>query len=219
MNHTVKVIIYNSLSLATSCKELTHWKRLWCQEGLRPGGEGDDRGWDGWMASLTRWTWVWVNSGNWWWTGRPGMLWFMGMQRVGHYWAAELNWTLWYGLPYVSLIICKSGLLIFIFAEYTHTMLNKIPLFHQSLGPRVFLSFSLSLSLRLILWSTEARWAHFLARAWKTLARGRPVPMWSSASPVSRALLVFCINQGISASLSLSFTFLSSTPDHQILVH
>ena len=147
MNHTVKVIIYNSLSLATSCKELTHWKRLWCQEGLRPGGEGDDRGWDGWMASLTRWTWVWVNSGNWWWTGRPGMLRFMGMQRVGHYWAAELNWTLWYGLPYVSLIICKSGLLIFIFAEYIHTMLNKTPLFHQSLGPRVFLFLSLSFSL------------------------------------------------------------------------
>ena len=54
-------------------------------------GEGDDRGWDGWMASLTRWTWVWVNSGSWWWTGRPGMLWFMGSQRVGHDWATELN--------------------------------------------------------------------------------------------------------------------------------
>ena len=56
------------------------------------GGEGDDRGWDGWMASPTRWTWVWVNSGSWWWTGRPGMLWFMGLQRVRHYWATELNW-------------------------------------------------------------------------------------------------------------------------------
>jgi len=50
----------------------------------------DDRGWDGWMASLTPWTWVWVNSGNWWWTGRPGVLWFMGLQRVGHYWATDL---------------------------------------------------------------------------------------------------------------------------------
>ena len=48
------------------------WKRLWCWEGLGAGGEGDDRGWDGWMAWLTRWTWVWVNSGSWWWTGRPG---------------------------------------------------------------------------------------------------------------------------------------------------
>ena len=50
----------------TSCEELTHWKRPWCWEGLGAGGEGDNRGWDGWMASLTRWTWVWVNSGSWW---------------------------------------------------------------------------------------------------------------------------------------------------------
>ena len=67
-------------TLATSCEELTHWKRLWCWEGLGAGGGGDDRGWDGWMASLTRWTWVWVNSGSWWWTGRPGVLWFVGSQ-------------------------------------------------------------------------------------------------------------------------------------------
>ena len=59
---------WNSSTLATSCEELTHWKRLWCWEGLGAGGEGDDRGWDGWMASRTRWTWVWVNSGRWWWT-------------------------------------------------------------------------------------------------------------------------------------------------------
>ena len=75
------------------CEELTCWKRLWCWEGLGAGGEGDDRGWDGWMTSLTRWTWVWVNSGSWWWTGRPGELQFMGLQRVGHDWATELNWT------------------------------------------------------------------------------------------------------------------------------
>ena len=73
-------------------QRVTHWKRLWCWEGLRAWGEGDDRGWDGWMASLTQWTWVWVNSGSWWWTGRTGMLWFMGSQRVGHNWATELNW-------------------------------------------------------------------------------------------------------------------------------
>ena len=78
--------------LATSCKKLTHWKRLWCWEGLGAGGEGDDRGWDGWMASLTRWTWFWVNSRSWWWTGRPGILRFMGSQRVGLDWATELNW-------------------------------------------------------------------------------------------------------------------------------
>ena len=77
----------------TSCKELTHWKRLWCLEGLGAEGKGDDRGWDGWMASPTQWTWVWVNSGSWWWTGRPGVLWFMGPQRVGQDWATELNWT------------------------------------------------------------------------------------------------------------------------------
>ena len=71
---------------------LTHWKRPWYWERLRAGGEGDDRGWDGWMASLTRSTWIWVDSGSWWWTGRPDMLQFMGSQRVGHDWATELNW-------------------------------------------------------------------------------------------------------------------------------
>ena len=80
--------------MATSCEELTHWKRPWCWEGLGAGGEGDDRGWDGWMASLTRWTWVWVNSGSWWWTGRPGVLQFMGSQRVGHNWVTELSWII-----------------------------------------------------------------------------------------------------------------------------
>ena len=61
--------------------------------GIGAGVEGDDRGWDGWMASLTRWTWVWVNSGSWWWIRRPGVLRFMGSQRVGHDWVTELNWT------------------------------------------------------------------------------------------------------------------------------
>ena len=70
----------------------------WCWEGLGAGGGGDDRGWDGWRASLTRWTWVWVNSGSWWWTGRPGVLRFMGLQRVGHNWATELNWSLFHPL-------------------------------------------------------------------------------------------------------------------------
>ena len=84
---------WNSSTLATSCEELTHWKRLWHWEGLGAGGEGDDRGWDGWMASLTRWTWVWVNSGSWWWTGRPGVLRFMGSQRVRHGWATDLIWS------------------------------------------------------------------------------------------------------------------------------
>ena len=72
-------------------KSWLSWKD-WCWERLKAGGEGDDGGRDGWMASLTRWTWVWVDSGSWWWTGRPGVLRFMESQGVGHNWATELNW-------------------------------------------------------------------------------------------------------------------------------
>ena len=84
---------WNSNTLATLCEELIHLKRPWCWERLKAGGEEDDRGWDGWIASPTQWTWVWVNSGNWWWTGRPGVLQSMGSLRVGHDWATEQNWT------------------------------------------------------------------------------------------------------------------------------
>ena len=84
--------------LATWCKELTRMKRTWCWERLKVRGKGDDRGWNGWMASLTQWTWVWVNSGSWWWTGRPGMLQSMGWQRVRHDWETELNW--WWLQPW-----------------------------------------------------------------------------------------------------------------------
>ena len=84
---------WNSNTLAILCEELTHWKRPWCWERLKVGGEGDDRGWDGWMASLTWWTWVWANSGSWWWTGKPGVLQSMGSQGVGHDWVTELNWN------------------------------------------------------------------------------------------------------------------------------
>ena len=72
---------------STGWEELTYWKRLWCWESLRAGGEGDDRGWDGWIASPTRWTWVWVNSGSWWRTGKPGVPQSMGSGRIGHNWA------------------------------------------------------------------------------------------------------------------------------------
>ena len=78
--------------LATWCLELTHWKRPWFWEKLKVGREGDDRGWDGWMASPTWWTWVWVNSGSWW-TGKHGMLQFMGSQGFRHNWTTERNWT------------------------------------------------------------------------------------------------------------------------------
>ena len=84
---------WNSNTLAAWCEELTHWKRPWCWERLRAGGEGDNRGWDDWMASPTQWTWVWVGSRNWWWTGRLGVLQFIGSQKVGHDWATEMNWT------------------------------------------------------------------------------------------------------------------------------
>ena len=80
---------WNSNTLASWCEELIHLKRSWCWERLK-AGEGDDRGWDGWMASPVQWTWVWVNSGTWWWTGRPGVLQSMGLQRVRQDW---VNWT------------------------------------------------------------------------------------------------------------------------------
>ena len=68
----------NANTLATWFEELTHWKRPWCWERLKAGREGDDRGWEGWMASLTRWTWAWASFGSWWWTGKPGVLQSMG---------------------------------------------------------------------------------------------------------------------------------------------
>ena len=111
----------------TCCEELTHLKRPWCWERLRAGGEGDDRGWDGWMASLTRWTWVWVDSGSWWWTGRPDMLQSMGSQRVGHDWATELNWTEFRVrktkiLHYFFSLMCISTLTRIWFYEEFHSL-------------------------------------------------------------------------------------------------
>ena len=82
---------WNSNILATWCKELSHLKRPWCWERLRAGGEGDDRGLDGWMASLTHWTWVWVDSGSWWWTGRPGSCGSRGCKESDI--TERLNWT------------------------------------------------------------------------------------------------------------------------------
>ena len=75
---------------------LIHWKRPWCLERLKAGGEGDDRGWDGWIASPTRWTWIWVGSGSWWWTGRSGVLQSMGSQRPDL--TQRLNWTEWHAV-------------------------------------------------------------------------------------------------------------------------
>ena len=90
-------------------------ERPWCWEGLGAGVEGDDRGWDGWMASPTRWTWIWVDSESWWWTGRPGVLRFMGSQRVGHDWATELNWV----YVYMSVLLSQFVPPFLLFLKYS----------------------------------------------------------------------------------------------------
>ena len=76
-------------------KDWRDWIFPWCWEKLKEGGVKDNKGWDGWMASLTQWSWVWVSSRSWWWIGRPGVLQSLGSHRVGHDWATELNWTEW----------------------------------------------------------------------------------------------------------------------------
>ena len=93
---------WNSSTLTTSCEELTHLKRPWCWERLKAGGEEDNRGWDGWMASPTWWAWVYVNSGSWWWTGRPGML-----QSMGHRESDTTEWLNWTEHTQDSQIISK----------------------------------------------------------------------------------------------------------------
>ena len=87
------LMVMMHMALGMSCPgfELTDWKRPWCWARVRAGGEGEDRGWDGWMAPPTRWTWVWASSRRWWWTGRPGELQSMGSQRVRQDWATELT--------------------------------------------------------------------------------------------------------------------------------
>ena len=115
---------WNFNILATWCEELTHLKRPWCWERLKVGGEGDDRGWDGWMASWTQWTWGWVNSGSWWWTGRPGVLQSLGSQRVRHDWATELI---------LSGALSKQVFIFFWFSfcHLFHKLNSNFPLFCQ----------------------------------------------------------------------------------------
>ena len=105
---------WNSNTLATWCEELTHWKRPLYWKRLKAGGEGDDRGWDGWMASLTLWTSVWVSSGSWRWTEKTGVLQSMGLQRVGQDSVTELNWNIlgkspWGESDLLSIIFSLSG--------------------------------------------------------------------------------------------------------------
>ena len=86
---------WNSNTLDTWCKEMTHLRRPWCWGRMKSGGEGDDRGWNGWMAWPTRWTWVWVGSGSWWWTGKPGMLQSMGVTK-SRTWLSDWTELIWY---------------------------------------------------------------------------------------------------------------------------
>ena len=93
-DHSWVLIGRTDIEAETWCEELTHLKRPWCWERLGAWGEEDDRGWDGWMASLTLWTWVWTSSGSWWWTGKPGVLQSMGVAK-SQTWLSdwtELNW-------------------------------------------------------------------------------------------------------------------------------
>ena len=127
-------------TLATWCEEPTHWKRPWCWERLKAGGEGDDRGWDGWMASLRQWTWVWTNSGRWWRTRKPGVLQSIGSEGVRNDWATEqqsqqkfvpLDVSFQKPFPVclplaTTNLFCVSGLLLFFFLDsaykYNHTI-------------------------------------------------------------------------------------------------
>ena len=115
---------WNSNPLATWCEDLTHWKRPWCWEGLRAGGEGDGSGWDGWMASPTQITWVWVYSGSWWWTGRPGLLQPTGLQRV------RLTWTELMYIPYFVYPFSSKHSIVFLLCAFmrsvTSVMFNSL---------------------------------------------------------------------------------------------
>ena len=119
---------WNSNTLATWYEELTHWKRPWCWERLKAAREGDDRRWDGWMASLTQWTWVWASSRSWWWTGKPGVLQSMGLQRVGPDSATELNWTDVNGeITWESMLVCVKAMtrVFWIISKIVHCRKSK----------------------------------------------------------------------------------------------
>ena len=101
---------WSSSTLATWYEEPACWKRPWCWERLKAGGEGDNRAWDDWMESPRWWTWIWVDSRSWWWTGKPGMLQSMRLQGIGHDWATELNWTsiLAWKIPWTEELVAYS---------------------------------------------------------------------------------------------------------------
>ena len=98
------------ISLATWCKELTHWKRPWCWKRLKAGGKGDDRGWNCWMASPAWWTCIWASSGNWWWTEKPGVLQSMGCKESDM--TERLNWLVRYFVEYFNWYLYNICLMI-----------------------------------------------------------------------------------------------------------
>ena len=157
--------------LATWCEDVTHLKRPWCWEGLRAGGEGDDRAWDGWMASPTQWTWVWVDSGSWWWAWRPGVLQFMGSRRVRHDWAAELNWTM---TPH---IVSKEEIM------------NLEPQFLLKEGNVLPFTFSFFFSFSLF---KVLRWEHLVNVSWK-LFLGSTIRMTGQISLLYVLIVIFLL--------------------------
>ena len=135
----------------------THLKRPWPWERVKVRGEGDDRGWDGWMASLMRWKRVWICSGSWWWTGKPDVLYSMGSQRVGHDWVTELNWL-------NTIIICYSSPTTLIYkTEIFHVILLTFYNFQLSQwefhgGKKILQSQHSSHNTVLILWLSLLLW-------------------------------------------------------------
>ena len=124
----------NCNTLATWCEERTHWKRSWYWERLKAGREGDDRGWDGWMASPNRWTWVRANSGSWWLMGKPGELQSMGLPRVRHDWVTELNWL-------VLSLVCYQYIFRTLFSLERFSAVISLPCFLYSCFSTIYIPF------------------------------------------------------------------------------
>ena len=114
-------------TLATWCEELTHLKTPWCWKRLRAEEKGTTEDEMVGCHRRLKWTWVWVDSGSWWWTGRPGVVWFMGLQRVGHDWVTELNWVL--GIEAVDVWMNSVILSVSCFSP-EHTYWNCLLLVH-----------------------------------------------------------------------------------------
>ena len=97
----------------------------WCWDRLKAGREGDDRGWDGWMASLIQWTRVWASSGSWWWTGKPGVLRSTVSQRVEHNWTTELIHINFTNIFIYTTFPLSINLLTYSFISWLLTLMNR----------------------------------------------------------------------------------------------